>query len=102
MTNSQAAILVNQRLRRRAQQLRALYGLLIDDVANYTGDLKAYFEPTDGSPSAWVDSRTDVPHNVTAAQVAAFEAMILAVRSQFTPELLALVAPFCVDPVYAE
>ena len=97
MTNAQAALLPNQRLRVRAEQLRAIYGSILDDVANYSGDLQAYFEPA--ANSAWVDIRTDVPHDVSAADIAAFQALLSSLEASFSPATLALLAKFCVNPV---
>lgn len=99
LTNGQAALLPNLRLRPRAEQLRALYGLLMDDVSTYTGELQAYFAPGDGSPSAWVDERADVLHNLSSADVVDFEAMELSFLALFSPQNLAMVARFCVQPV---
>jgi hypothetical protein len=97
MTTAQAGLLPNERLRPRAEQLRALYGNILDDVANYSGDLQAYFEPT--ASSAWVDTRTDVPHAVTAVDIAAFQALLTGLQANFSPAALALIAKFCVQPV---
>jgi hypothetical protein len=77
MTNDQAARIVNRQLRVRAMGLRAMYGLILDDVSAYKGDLKLYFEPASPAVSTWTDDRTDVNHNVTANDVAAFEAFEL-------------------------
>lgn len=102
MTNDQAKPFVNEHLRPRMREVRALYGRLLDDGATFKGPLKDHFLPPDQSPSAWVDERSDVLHNVTAEDVLAAVAIEAALLAVLTPEALATIAKFANRPITVE
>lgn len=95
-TDGQVQQFVDQRLRPRAEQARAILALMTDDKAAIEG---VYAALTQQSPT-WTDSRTDVPTNVTGNNVLAFNAFLtdlvaaIANHAQY-PEVL----KFCVRPL---
>jgi len=92
-TDPQVQSFTDGRYRPRAEQLRALRALYLDDKAALD---PVYANLTAQSPT-WVDSRTDVPQNVTKDDVLAFNAMLSAIETAVTNNGGAnMIEKFCV------
>lgn len=97
MTVDQARNFVDARLRPQGERGRAFLTLAANDAANFDLGYGDYFAPV-GIPadSAYTDVRTDVPHQVSAADVIAFMGLLDRVNAVITPDDRVLIEKFCV------
>lgn len=95
-TNEQVQRYVNERVRVRSEQIRALIGSMEDDKAT----IDDVYANLTNNPT-WVDSRTDgPPHLLTPSDVLAWNAFITdTLTSILNSPQLSVVLKSCVRPI---
>jgi hypothetical protein len=95
-TNAQIQVFVDQRMRPRCEQVRALLLAMQDDKLA----IDDVYAALSGSPT-WVDSRTDgVPHLLVGGDVLAFNSFLDALIAAITGNAqYPVVRSACVQPV---
>lgn len=95
-TDAQVQQFVDERLRPRAEQVRAFLALVSDDVSAIDGVNSALSAE---SPT-WSDSRQDVPVRVTPEDVLAFKEFLADVKAAVANNAhYPSVLKFCVRPI---
>lgn len=100
-TNQQIQQFVNERVRPRAEQIRALLLAMEDDRAAFDDIYEAL--ATNSNPNNWADDRPDgPPHLLTASDVLAWNTFLYNAVTAFNGDAqLPVVLKGCVRPVSA-
>ena len=95
-TDAQVQQFVDERLRRRAEQARALAALMTDDKAAIDG----VYAALNAQAPTWEDNRIDVPQNVTPSDVLAFNTFLDDVKAAILDHpQYPVILKFCVRPI---